>query len=304
VLLLPRLSESLAGRMEILTLHPFSQSELERRKTNPLDALFDRAYRPRRRGPAESRSELEERILKGGYPEAVRRADPERRAAWFSSYVTTILQRDVRDIAHIEGLIALPNILALIAARSGSLANLTELSRAGKVPQTTLKRYLALLEATYLIRTVPAWTANLGKRLIKAPKHYLCDTGIMAWLQGVDRQRLSRDAMLRGMMMETFVLNELTTLASWSRDRIRIHHYRTAGGAEIDFLLERADGALVAIEVKAGATVDNAAFSAIRGLAEERRDTFINGFVLYTGDETIPFGLNLFALPVSALWRD
>lgn len=302
VFLLPRLSESLAGRMELLTLHPFAQSELEGSKENPLDAFFDSASRPRRRAAAESRTDFETRILKGGFPEAVRRDDDNRRAAWFSSYITTILQRDVRDIANIEGLTELPNILALIAARSGSLANVTELSRAGKVPQTTLKRYLALLETTFLIRSVPAWSANLGKRLIKAPKHYLCDTGLMAWLQGIDPLRLSRDATLRGMMVETFVLNQLIALSSWSRGRFRIHHYRTAGGAEIDFLLERSDGALLAIEVKASATIDASAFRTIRQLAEERETSFFRGIVLYTGTEPVPFGENLFALPVSTLW--
>jgi uncharacterized protein len=302
VLLLPRLSESLAGRMEVLTLHPLSQSELERTNKNPLDRLFQSRFRMNTRPASISREDLLTRILKGGFPEAVQRQNAERRAAWFSSYVTTILQRDVRDLAHIEGLTELPNILALTAARSGALVNFAELSNSGKVPITTLKRYTALLEMTYMIRPVPAWSANLGKRLIKAPKHYLCDTGLMAWLLGIDLNRLSADPTLSGMIMETFVLNELTRLATWSRDRIRIHHYRTAGGAEIDFLLERADGAMVAIEVKAGATVDGSAFSVIRALADACPKKFLNGFVIHTGPDTIPFGKNLFALPVSSLW--
>jgi uncharacterized protein len=303
VLLLPRLSESLAGRMEVLTLYPFAQAELEGSRTNFLDTLFEPGFRARRVPVDASISDLRGRILSGGFPEAVKRSDAERRMSWFSSYVTTILSRDVRDIANIDGLASLPNILALTAARSGSLVNFTELATSARLPQTTLKRYLALLELIYLIRSLPSWNANLSKRLIKAPKHYLSDTGLMAYLLGIDSARLEADATLKGMMVETFAINELIKLASWSRGRIRVHHYRTAAGTEIDALLERADGALVAIEVKAGATVDSSAFAGMRALAEMRPREFVSGVVFYSGSETIPFGKNLFAIPLSALWR-
>ena len=301
VLLLPRLSESLAGRMEILSLHPFSQSELEETAGSFTDAAFN--TRPSSFSPKPAtQADTLQRILTGGFPEAQQRPALDRRNAWFGSYITTILQRDIRDLANIEGLTTLPNLLSILAARSGSLLNFAELSNSSNIPQTTLKRYLVLLETTFLIQQIPPWSGNLSKRLIKTPKIYLTDTGLMTYLVGADERRLKTDGSLLGKITETFVLNELMKLNTWSKTKSRIYHYRTQLGKEIDFLLERSDGGIVAIEIKSSTTVDSSSFAAMISLSHDLKKRFVRGIVIYTGKEVIPFGNNLLALPIQSLW--
>ena len=302
ILLLPRLSESLAGRMEILTLWPLSQSEIARGKENFLDTLFSPAL-PLCPSAGEGKSKLIARLLAGGYPAILKRPVEARRRAWFGAYITTILQRDVRDLANIEGLTALPRLLSLLASRAGSLLNFAELSRAIGIPQTTLKRYLTLLETTFLVRLLPVWSSNLGKRLVKAPKLFLNDTGLLAYLLGLNEERLAADSMLLGPLVENFVVMELRKQAGWSRTQPQLFHFRLSTGQEVDLVLEDAAGNLVGIEIKAGATLTAADFKGLRTLAELTGRRFHRGVVLYAGSEVVPFGARLHALLVEALWR-
>ncbi len=301
VLLLPRLSESLAGRMEILRLWPFSQGELEGVTETFIDGLFAaklHAESPRH----ESLASLRGRIITGGYPEVVSRTKEDRRRAWFESYITTILQRDVRDLANIEGLTNLPRLLALIASRSPALLNLAELSRTLAIPHSTLKRYMALLEATFLILHLPAWSGNLGKRLVKTSKLVLNDTGLMAHLLGADMERLAAGGFI-GPLVENFVIMELTKQITWSATRPQMFHFRTQTGQEVDIVLEDRAGKLVGIEVKASATVTTKDFRGLQAFAEATGKRFHRGVVLYTGKEGISFGSNLYALPLGTLWH-
>ncbi|MEW6638365.1 MAG: ATP-binding protein, partial [Actinomycetota bacterium] len=241
VLLLPRLSESLAGRMEVHTLWPLSQGELEGVREGFVDAAFSGGAPPVSL-EAEDPPRLFERVLRGGFPEVVGRESPARRRAWFDSYVTTILQRDVRDLANIERLAEMPRLLSLLATRASSLLSYSDLSRAAAMPQSTLKRYMALLETVFLVQTLPAWSANLGKRLVKSPKSIVCDTGLAAHLQGVDAQRLSAEPVLAGPLLENFVAMELKKQITWSETRPSLYHFRTQAGREVDLVLEDAAG--------------------------------------------------------------
>ena len=312
VLLLPKLSESLAGRMEVLTLWPLAQAELVPAEHagaagNLVDALFSDALFAERMPagqdlPATEPADLIRRLLGGGYPEPLARSSPERRRAWFNSYLTTILQRDVRDIANIEGLTDLPRLLALLASRTSSLLNQADVSRASGLPYTTLLRYLALLEATFLVQMLPPWSSNLGQRLVKAPKVTLCDTGLAASLLGLDGERLTGDGAMRGQLLETFVTMEMRKQAGWSRTQPGLFHWRTAAQQEVDLLLEDAAGRLVGIEVKASGTASASDFKGLKALAEATGSRFLRGVVLYSGNQTVPFGERLHALPLSALW--
>ncbi len=302
VMLLPRVAESLAGRMEVLTLWPFSQSEIESRDECVIDRLFAPTFTYPRRS-TETKDRLIARVLAGGFPEATRRTMSQRRSAWFGSYITTILQRDVRELAHIEGLTALPHLLSLLATRSGTLLNFSELANSTTIPQTTLKRYMALLETTYLVYLLPAWSGNLGKRLIKTPKLFLSDSGLTAHLLGANAEQLSNNPTLFGHLLESFVLSELSKHAGWSEVSPKIYHFRTHASQEVDFVLEAPDGSVVAIEVKASATVDAGTFATLQMLMESMRKKFIRGVVFYTGREAIPFAKNLLALPVKTLWE-
>jgi predicted AAA+ superfamily ATPase len=301
VLLVPRVAESLAGRMEIVNLWPFSQGEIERAVEGFIDAAFGDA--PPELSRASSSVRLTECILHGGYPEAFPIESAVRRRAWFDAYVTTILQRDVRDLARIEGLTELPRLLALLAARPMAQLNYADLSRGTGLPQSTLKRYFALLETVFLVRLLPPWHANIGKRLVKTPKVLLTDTGLAAHLMGIDEARVAHERSLLGGLLESFVAMELVKQASWSADPPALYHFRTHEGDEVDLVLERRGGALVGIEVKSAARVTAADFKGLRTLAAIAGRRFRRGIVLYTGAEIVPFGAGLFALPVEALWR-
>jgi hypothetical protein len=302
VLLLPRVSESLAGRMEILTLWPLSQGEIEGAREGFLDALFGRAVPSPARRPLPWK-EVIERVITGGYPEVLSQSSASRRRAWFGSYITAILQRDVRDLASIESLGQMPRLLALLAARVGSLLNVAELSRSSTLPQTTLKRYLTLFEATFLVQLLPAWSGNLGKRLVKAPKVVLCDSGLTAHLLGAGADRLNEDPSLLGHLLEGFVFAEIKKQSAWSRVRPECFHFRTQTGQEVDLVLEDAAGQVVGIEVKAGVTVTERDFRGLQTLAADAGKRFLRGVVLHAGREPIPFGRNLHALPLDSLWR-
>lgn len=302
VLMLPKLSESLAGRMEILPLWPLSQGEIAGKRESFIDSLFtDRTIKTgtaSKDGPT-----LIERILRGGYPEAHRREAPSRRRAWFNSYVSTILQRDVRDLANVDGLNAMPRLLGLLASRVGSLLNQAEVSRSLGMPQTTLKRYMALLEATFLVQPLPAWSSNLGTRLVKSPKLYLNDTGLASSLVGQIDERALRQSQLLGPLAENFVVMELRKQATWSKTEPGLFHFRTLSGQEVDVVLESPSGDLVGVEVKTSATVGTGDFKGLRALAEETGKRFLRGVVLYQGHDTVPFGKSLHAVPMETLWQ-
>ena len=303
VMTLPRVADSLAGRVELHTLWPFSQGELEGKRVS----FADRAFLGHGIEPGSPKGmkddELLGRVLIGGYPEAQSRKKTDRRGAWFESYITTILQRDVRDISNIENLAEVPKLLALLASRTCSLVNYADIARSLAVPQSTLKRYMALLQATYLVRLLPAWSSNLGKRLIKSPKLLLGDTGLLAHLLGLDRARAERERTLFGHVLENFVAMELVKQMTWSKTRCQLFHFRTTAGQEVDLVLEAPSGELIGSEVKAGTNVQAKDLVGLRLLAELTGKRFRHGFVLHTGDSVVPFGKNLHALPIQTLWR-
>ena len=301
VMSLPALSDSLAGRMELHTLWPFSQGEL----ANVRETFVDRILAERLVTPAtmpDTEKSLIDRVCTGGYPEIQTRRSHTRRQAWFDSYVDAILQRDVRDLANIERLSEIPRLLALLASRAGELLNFADLARTLGIPQTTLKRYMALMEMTFLVRVLPAWFSNLGKRLAKAPKLLLADTGLLTHLVEADGNRLRRNRTLLGHVLENFVAMELIKQLGWSKRRCRLFHFRTESGAEVDLVLEDPAGRLVGVEVKSAVSTRQQDFRGLEELARLSGDRFVRGIVLCTGTTVVPFGRNLYQLPVSQLW--
>lgn len=302
VLVLPGIADSLAGRMEVLSLWPLSAAELADAPTiNRADALFAADWSALQVPPCD-KAELTAQLVSGGFPEAAARATQPRREAWFQSYVQAVLQRDVRELANIEQLTEIPNLLQLLATRSASLLNLAELSRTAKLPQTTLKRYFALLEMLFLVVRLPSWERNAGKRLVKAPKVFLPDCGLLSFFLGDTPQGMAARPGLPGGTVETFVLTELLKHVAFSEQGLSLWHYRTQTGTEVDFILENRMGKIAGIEVKASATVESRDFKGLRHLQETEGSSFQRGVVLYAGREAVPFGENLWAVPLSFWW--
>ena len=253
--------------MEVTKLMPFSQGEIDRRNEGFIEAVFADDVSSVN-VPAETRDELVGRILRGGYPEVVAREDAGRRAAWFGSYLNTILQRDVRDMAQIEGLTMLPRLLTLLSARASGLLNTADIARLADIPNTTLRRYLALLEMTFLIHLIPAWSANLRTRVVKSPKLTITDSGLMAHLQGLTQERLRERPDTLGPLLENFVATEILKQATWSDRRVSVFHFRSHIGHEVDLVLEDPSGDLVGVEVKAAGSVKTTDFKGLRFLKE------------------------------------
>jgi predicted AAA+ superfamily ATPase len=303
VMLLPKLSESLAGRLEILTLWPFSQGEMNGVSEGFIDALFSRQPIWSSEKPSGiRRDELFEQVLAGGYPRVIARHIGARRKAWFQSYLTTILQRDVRDLTNVADVTAVPRLLSIVATRAGGLLNFADLSRTLALPQTTLKRYFALLEATFLVQLLRPWSSNLGQRLIQTPKVYLDDTGLLAHLLGLTVDRFKMDGTLAGGVLENFVLMELRKQSAWSETQPEFFYWRTASGQEVDIVLEDSAGRLVGVEIKAGATLGGSDVRGLQAMAKAVGKRWVRGVVLYTGAEVIPFAANLHGLPLPLLW--
>jgi len=301
VLSLPHLSESLAGRMEIHTLWPLSQVELQHRSNNFIDHVFNGTL-PLVRSDVTTPA-LMEMILSGGYPDVIKRQTESKRNNWCASYLQTLLQRDVRDLTHVERLKEMPQLLQLLAARVGNLLNLSELSRSCGLPNTTLKRYLTLLETLYLYITLPPWSGNLTKRLVKAPKLYLNDTRLLGYLLGMNQAHMLAKRTIFGHVLENFVVMELKKQQTWAMTRTGMYHYRTHAGEEVDIVLEAFNGDVVAIEVKATQTVGPGDFKNLRALQRARTDKNIQGFVMYMGQEVIPVTKQLTAIPIASLWK-
>jgi len=298
-----KISESLAGRAQRLPLWTLSQGEIGGVHERFIDHLFSARVPALSDIPAGRRS-ISERVTTGGYPEMIARPDQRRKARWLQSYLEMILERDVQDIAkRARQLDELPQLLELSAARVSSLLDLTELSRSLHMKRDSISRYLRLLELLFLVRRVPAWSRNIGQRLIKSPKLWLPDSGLVAQLAGYNPQRFEDlEDPFTGSQFENFVASELVKQATWAEREVRFHHFRTAGGREVDVVLEDRDGSLVGIEAKLGATPHESDFNGLAHLRDRLGDKFKAGVVLNTGSQTLPFGDRLWAVPVSALW--
>lgn len=301
ILALRTLPDALPGRMEVIELWPFSQGEINGEPDLFVDAAF-------RHGPTINHSstlrrrDYLDRIVVGGFPEALRRA-PRRRTAFFDSYLSTLIERDVLELANIERRGDLLKLLGLLAGRTGGLLVPAALANQSGIPRTTLVRYLELLSSVFLIKSVSAWSSGQTHRAVGTPKLAFVDSGIASHLIGQDAARLAEPGGAAGPMMENFVVMELARQLTWSAERARLYHYRTKDKVEVDAVLETPDGRVVGVEVKAGATVRTEDLSGLRNLANLLGDRFVAGFVLYTGQQTLPFGEKIRALPVDALWR-
>lgn len=302
VLLVPRLADSLAGRIGILRLHPLAQCELQGKRPRFIETLFRGGFRTRltdRLGTV-----LAERIVGGGYPAALARRTPARRRAWYRDLVETQIQRDVRDVARIHSLDALPRLLALAASHTSQLLNVSDLAAPFQMTRQTIHDYVTVLERVFLLDRLPPWHGNRLSRLVKAAKLHMGDTGLACALLGIDAVALSRERDRLGPLLETFVLQELRRQASWHPDPIDFFHYRDRDGFEVDVVLVRGSTAVAGVEVKAAASVNDADFRGLRKLREAAGQRFVAGVVLYDGTAATRVGDDLFAVPLRSLWED
>ncbi|MBY0280720.1 MAG: ATP-binding protein [Alphaproteobacteria bacterium] len=294
-----QLPDSLAGRVEYMTLYPLSLAEILEHKTSWIDELFNNGYvnvlnvvllkKP-------GLSSVEKMIMRGGYPEAFRRDNPARREAWYSSYIKALIERDIRNLEAIENPLNLHQLMIHLALNVGSTLNFSNLALKLQISLPTVRKYVRLLELLCLCHELRPWHQNIGKRLIKTSKLYFNDTGFVQHLGNFNHTTHS------GILTEHFIFNELQKQISWSQIKPQLYFWRTSNGREIDFILEDKKGQIVGIEVKASSSVSASDFSHLKALQQDIPNQFIAGYVVYKGEKLLPFGPNLYAVPITWLF--
>lgn len=303
IMSLPTIADSLAGRMEVITLLPLSRSEIIGKKPTFIELAFDG-----RTAPAKSPivgDELVDIVLSGGYPEVLSRSAPARRNKWCLDYIDAIIKRDVRDVAEVSRLGDMPRLMRMFAHHTAQITNYAEIGKSLTMDRKTVQRYLDIFSALYLTRSIEPWHNNQISRLSKSPKLHFLDSGLLASLRGATADTIRADRTSFGPLLETFVFGEILKQVGWLTERgILIHHFRTTTNKpdEVDFVLEDNKRRIVGVEVKASATASANDFNGIRKLSETTKSRFSAGIVLYDGDKVLPFGDKMFAVPVSNLW--
>lgn len=295
------LPDTLVGRMETIELWPLSQGEIDGAPDGFVDAAFELGPELRHESTLD-RDDYIERIVRGGFPDAVRRT-PRRREQYFESYVADMINRDIMQLWDIERGREMHALVRLLVARSGQIVVPASLSNGLEVSAQTVRRYLALLEEVFLIKQIPAWTRNLNTRSIGKPKLAFVDSGVAAALLDQDSSRLRKPGSPLGGLLEGFVAMEIARQLTWSRTRAELFHYRTRDQVEVDIVMENRRGEVIAIEVKSSATPSPEDFRGIRHLHERVGDELLAGYVLHAGPHTLPFGDKYVAVPISALWE-
>lgn len=294
------LSDSLAGRIGIIDLYTFNLSEIYQRPFNLIDHLFsDKVFQQ----PIETPN-ITEHVLKGGFPEVQGIADEQTRMLWFTSYIRTYIERDLHDVSTIRNLDSFMRLYMAMALRSSQQLNKSSLGKDCQIDAKTLDNYLTLLRNTYQVVLLKPYFNNALKRLVKMPKLYMLDTGILCHLLKIRKAELLISSAYKGAIFETYVLSEFIKANTYAHHPIELSYYRTNNGKEIDFILDNGEQ-LVAVKIKTAHTVTSADFKHIRYFIEQQPQRVLRGIVFYAGDKMLPFGehegVKLWAVPFGSI---
>lgn len=266
-----------------------------------IDALFNR-LKLKEIPLNVSKETLYKKILRGGYP-SVQGLDEEGYEAWIRNYINLLLKRDIKDLANIEKLTELPNLLNILASRSSGLLNVAEISRESKINIKTLHRYIALLETIFLVNMQRSWSANITQRFVKSPKLYMVDSGLLSYLLDMNIHKALNNSTHMGKIVENFVVGELKKQATWNKTIVQLYHCRTATHEEVDIILENRSGEIIGIEIKSNEKISSDDFKGLRYLQDKVKDKFVAGIVLSPSATQVSFGKDLYTMPINALWE-
>lgn len=298
--LLPRLSDSLAGRIESLRLPPLSESEINQTQPTFLENLLK--GKPTHANEIRIRKKLIKRIITGCFPEPLQRENEKRAAIWYKQYIDSLMQRDIQELEHIDNQKAMFHLLQLSMHYSAKLLNLSEMGAKIGLNHITVKKYVSILEHLFLIELLPAWHTNESKRLIKTPKLHVCDTGLICSVRNITSDRLDYSTTDLGFLVESFVFNEIKKQSNFLEEQLNFYHYRDHDKVEVDIIIENGMRECFAIEVKSSGTIGQKDLIGLRRFKDATKEHFKIGILLYDGDDTIDFGGNLFAVPLAAIW--
>ena len=298
--LMPTVLDTLPGRVEYFNLWPFSQGEIDGQVETFLDRLQS-GLPPQCHSAPVGLGTYAERIVAGGFPGSLG-LSPRRREGFFSGYVDALVGRGINDVSGIRHPRAIEPLLRLLAARSGAILKLAGLATDLRLDAKTVAAYIAVLERLCAVVVLPAWSGNLGQRIVKSPRVHIADTALHCHLTGIDAAALTENPQAAGRVLETFVVNELVRQRGWADRPPTLHHLRSEGGNEVDVVAQWPSGQLAGIEVKAGATISRKDFAGLRLMRDRLSDRFTCGVVLHCGEATIPIGDRLWAVPLKGLW--
>ena len=295
------LPDALVGRSETVELWPFAQGEIDGAPDRFVDAVFGSAT-GLSTAATLNRTDYLDRIVRGGFPEAVERSG-NRRARFFESYARDLIDRDVTQLAEIQRRDDLARLLSILADRTASPLSIEGIANGLAISKNTVERYIALFEEVFLVKRVPAWTNSATTRATRQRKLVFVDSGLCAHLAGLSVERLQRDPARGGSLIESFVISEILRQLTWSDSYARLYHYRTRDGEEVDAVIEHHDGRVVGIEVKASSSVSGDDLRHLRHLRSKAGKNFHGGVLLYTGTEVLALGDRLIAAPIDSLWH-
>jgi uncharacterized protein len=295
------LPDALVGRSETVELWPFAQGEIDGAPDRFVDAVFGSAA-DLSTAATLNRTDYLDRILRGGFPEAVERSG-NRRARFFESYARDLIDRDVTQLGEIQRRDDLTRLLSILADRTANPLSIEGIANGLAISKNTVERYIALFEEVFLVKRVPAWTSSATTRATRQRKLVFVDSGLCAHLAGLSAERLQRDPARGGSLIESFVISEIMRQLTWSNSYARLYHYRTRDGEEVDAVIEHHDGRVVGIEVKASSSVSGDDLRHLRHLRSKAGKNFHIGVLLYTGTEVLPLGDHLIAAPIDSLWH-
>ncbi len=303
LLLLPKVKESLAGRIEILHLHPLTETEKEKTKSVFLERFLLQQLKGSITGSQQEATNIAERVCNGGYPEPNSRT-PKRARQWFKQYLQTIIQNDVADIANIRNEDELHNLAELLALRTGNLLNTNSISTDLKLRRDTTDKYISILEHLFLVYRLPAWYNNQAKRLVKAPKVHLVDSGLASALNNLKVEDWHSFSTNFGPILESFVIQQIRAQAEWLEEPVNLSHYRDKDQVEVDLVIEQGRN-VYGIEVKKAISIQEKDGEGLRRLAHQAGKNFKGGVLIYCGSNAIALKTeNCFAIPIDWLWRN
>lgn len=291
-----KIKESLAGRMASFNLYPLSYGEINKRDINIIDKLFSDDFNKLEIYEDTSRESFITAVINGGYPE-VYDLPVKAKIAWYDFYIKSRITKDIAEFEDVkmEKLIHLDNLLKVLASQVGSLVNYTSIANSIGIADKTVRKYIQILEALYIVKLVPAYSNNMLKRVIKSPKVHFIDSGLASYLlnSSVEASLIGQNEHL-GNLVETFVYSELIKHQSYSEENVEIYHFRDVKQKEVDFVIESHKGDIVALEIKSGSNIKKEHFNGLIALGKTMKNKNFKGILLYGGDEILPYTIDDF----------
>lgn len=300
-----QVQESLPGHMARVELYPLSHTERHAGNINLIDWLVSGTFGHTMLRPLD-RKELGELLMEGGYPEAITKS-PRSRSTWFASYIEGRLLKDFEIMHHAKGdyHTKLSALIRNLAGMTGNLIKYANIANDLSQDDKTVKRYMEILELMFIIRRLHPYVRNSAKRaVVGMPKLHFVDTGLACHLLGLKKADTLHTSQFFGGLVENFVFCELLKHAAWAEEDVSFYHFRDTARHELDLVIERSDGSVIGVEIKASMTVKPEDFSGLSSFADYAKDKFLHGVLFYSGDKILPFRINdtiFHALPISSL---